>query len=114
MLTWDKNDETDLAGFIVAWGTISGNYSQSYTTEDTTIQIFIPDSLKTDSLFFIVSAFDESGNLSESSRELAVIPEVLKMNMVDDENKRIDVEDLRKYLELYRKHFGKTIWRYTN
>lgn len=70
-VTWDANSETDLDGYYVHLGNLSGNYHfKSGATIDTFYKFV---KLKKDTTYFLaVSAFDTAGNESGKSEEVRV------------------------------------------
>ncbi len=69
--SWDANSESDLAGYIVYYGTQSGNYTQSVDVGNTTSKtITIQDTNKT--YFFAIKAYDNAGNKSGFSQEVSL------------------------------------------
>lgn len=110
-VTWDRNQEVDMKGYHVYWGAEHRNYNYFTFVVDTVVQIFLNDSLKTDSVFVSVTAIDSANNESGFSKEIVFIPEVLNINLFYDENRRIDIQDLREFLNKYRAHVGKTSWK---
>jgi hypothetical protein len=74
-VSWDKNSESDVAGYKVYCGTASHNYQSCLDAGAfTSIEI---DDLTPGKIYYIsVSAYDNSGNESASSQEFhATIPE---------------------------------------
>jgi hypothetical protein len=76
-LNWSLNSETDLAGYLVYYGSESGVYDGVDANEgESPITISTFDEFELSGLpdggsqyFFVVKAFDLSGNLSEASNE---------------------------------------------
>jgi len=68
--TWNANQEDDLAGYIVSYGTTSGNYTTQTDVGNSTV--FVAEGL-TDGqeYFFNVKAYDFSGNVSQPSAEVS-------------------------------------------
>ena len=69
-LTWDANSEADLAGYIIFYGTSSGEYSSQKTVGKVTshtLSGLSPDTR----YFFALKAFDESDNRSGFSNEVS-------------------------------------------
>lgn len=114
IVTWNSNIEPDLSSYTVCVTSIKGIMYDFCNIKDTIIQIFIPDSIAGDSVFINIYAVDTASNVSGPSRTIGLIPDVLYLNYHHDNNNRIDVEDLRGFLRLYRRYFGKTIWRHTD
>ena len=74
-ISWDKNSESDVAGYKVYYGTASHNYQSSLDAGNfTSIEI---DDLTPGKIYYIsIAAYDYSGNESASSQEFhATIPE---------------------------------------
>jgi hypothetical protein len=67
--TWNPNTEADLAGYKVCYGTESGKYSVEKDVGNTTV--YVADNL-TDgqNYFFVVKAYDQTGNVSNPSVEV--------------------------------------------
>ena len=73
-LEWDANTETDLAGYIVYWGTTSGVYSQASEVIPQGTEEFILDASRFpagQTYFFAITALDLSGNESNPSNEVS-------------------------------------------
>jgi len=72
-LVWDANTEADLAGYNVYWATTSGGYSQinskdvGNVTECPLSSLNLPDG----TWYFVVTAYDTSGNESGFSNEVS-------------------------------------------
>jgi hypothetical protein len=69
-LAWDANKESDLKGYIVYYGTASGNYTSNVDVGNKT-QYTTPDLPDGPTYYFAVKALDTSGNASAFSEELA-------------------------------------------
>lgn len=76
-LAWDAPTQntdgsplTDLAGYRVFYGTSSGNYSKSVYVGDT-ITCVISNLSSGTTYYFVVTAYDTSGNESDYSNEVA-------------------------------------------
>lgn len=67
---------SDLDGFYVHYGMSSGSYSRTATVDDETATSVQIDSLESGTWYFVVTAFDTSGNESAASAEVskAVMP----------------------------------------
>jgi len=115
LASWSPNTENDIHHYLVKFGQASGVYNDSIMVmhPDTSVQIFIQDSLKMDSLFAVVHAVDDAGNISAPSPEIACIPFVVYWDCVWDENGRIDIEDWRAIMDMVRSVWGKSIYRKT-
>ncbi len=70
--TWDPNSESDLAGYKVYYGTESGSYSTIEDVGNTTSYV-ARDLVAGQEYFFVVTAYDESGNESEPSVEVSAM-----------------------------------------
>jgi hypothetical protein len=66
----DGTPLTDLAGFVIRYGTIAGAYTQSVTVNDPLATSYQIDGLPVGVYFVVVVAFDTSGNLSSPSSEV--------------------------------------------
>ena len=70
---WDPNTETDLAGYKIYKGTSSGHYSAPIATLPANSTSYEADGLqKGSTYFFVVTAFDNSGNEGPLSDELTI------------------------------------------
>ncbi|HPX49375.1 MAG TPA: fibronectin type III domain-containing protein [Deltaproteobacteria bacterium] len=71
VVSWNANTESDLAGYIVYYGTRSGNYTASVDTGNVTRYQF--NNVQTGVTYYVaVSAYDTSGNESELSDEASI------------------------------------------
>ncbi|HBP87580.1 MAG TPA: FG-GAP-like repeat-containing protein [Nitrospirales bacterium] len=70
-LTWDANPESDLMGYYVHMGTAQGSY---HTTENAGINpSYVFQNLQQGlTYYFTVTAYDQSGNISEPAQEVAI------------------------------------------
>jgi hypothetical protein len=68
-LAWDSNTETDLAGYIVYWGTATRNYPNSIDVGNNTIHM-ITGLNAGPTYYFAVTAYDTSDNESNYSSEV--------------------------------------------
>jgi len=69
-LAWDANQETDLAGYKVYYGTSSGEYINSIDVGDVTA--YRLDNLLEDVTYYVaVTAYDTSDNESDFSEEVS-------------------------------------------
>jgi hypothetical protein len=69
-LAWDSNVDEDLAGYIVYYGTASHDYKWNVDIgEETSVTISGLDDRK--NYYFAVTAYDEEGNESAYSEEIA-------------------------------------------
>lgn len=112
-LLWNRNTEADLSHYIVYTGPRSRVYTDSITTTDTLIYLFIPEAQKADSFFASAKAVDDLGQKSKWGEEIACIPEVVTLDFKTDSLKRIDINDLRESQKKLRLVWGKTIYRKT-
>jgi hypothetical protein len=69
MLAWDPNDEDDLAGYKIYYGTSSGNYSTSVDVGNTT-EYTITGLNDGVTYYFAATAYDTSDNESDYSEEV--------------------------------------------
>nr|MBA3966001.1 fibronectin type III domain-containing protein [Nitrospirales bacterium] len=70
-LTWDANPEPDLMGYYVHMGTSQGSYNTTKNPGLTPSYIFqnLPEG---STYYFTVTAYDQSGNISEPAQEVAI------------------------------------------
>lgn len=69
-VTWDPNPESDVVGYIVFYGTASGQYTTSMDNgNQTTLQLTLPDSQA--SYYFAVCAYNSAGLRSALSTEVS-------------------------------------------
>jgi len=66
-LVWDPNPESDIAGYMVYYGRVSGDYTRLVTVTNPTARIGVRDSKTT---YFAVTAFNTAGVESELSQEV--------------------------------------------
>ena len=66
-LVWDRNPETDIAGYNVYYGRVSGDYTHLVTVTNPTAMIAVTGS-KT--IYFAVTAYNTGGVESELSEEV--------------------------------------------
>jgi len=76
-ITWDRNQEPDIAGYKVYWGTASGSYSDSATINDTATDpptaTYTIDGLDVGTTYyFAIKAFDLAGQESIYSDEASI------------------------------------------
>ena len=69
-LAWDPNSEPDLVGYLVHYGTVSGNY-QVYMDVGNNTQATISNLQNGGTYYFSVTAYDSSANESGYSNEVA-------------------------------------------
>src|SRR4029450_13720551 len=69
-LGWDANRESDLAGYVLYWGTQSGTYNSSQDVGRATQQQVngLTDGTK---YYFIVKAYNTAGMFSDASAEVS-------------------------------------------
>ena len=106
---WDKNSEGDISGYICYWGMRSRNYTGSVDVVKNSCTLFIPDSLKSDSVFIAVRAYDTSLNVSDFSNELAFVPNVLSLDLNNDGI--ITYLDYQIFYKRYKAHKNKTSFK---
>ena len=71
-LTWNANQESDLAGFKLYRGTTSGGYGAPIATLPGNVTTYIATGLQVGTTyFFIITAYDLSGNESPRSNEVS-------------------------------------------
>lgn len=71
-LTWNASTESDLAGYKVYRGTASGTYGAPLTTLPKTMTSYTTTGLLTGTTyFFVITAYDSSGNESTFSNEVS-------------------------------------------
>lgn len=66
-LAWDENPESDIAGYHVYYGRVSGGYTRLETVSDATAVIGVRG---TRTVYFAVTAFNTSGLESPFSEEV--------------------------------------------
>ena len=66
-LVWNPNPEPNIAGYIVYYGRVSGNYSRLVTVTETTAMIGVRGNR---TVYFAVTAFDTNGLESDLSDEV--------------------------------------------
>jgi len=69
-LTWDANKETDLAGYVLYWGSESREYTQSRDVGLSRV-VYLNTLDLWDVTYFAVTAYDTSGNESDYSKEVS-------------------------------------------
>jgi hypothetical protein len=69
-LAWDANTEADLAGYIVHYGTSRGVYDRTMDVGKTTTWTF-PDADSSKTYYFVVQAYNTSGDRSALSAEVS-------------------------------------------
>ena len=68
-LAWDPNSETNLAGYVIYYGTASGQYSSSNNVGNTT-NTTVSGLMEGGNYYFVVTAYDASGLESDPSNEV--------------------------------------------
>ena len=71
-VSWDANSESDLAGYKIYYGTASGNYDKVVNVGNTSSQK-IENLTDGQTYYFVVTAFDASGNESDFSAEVNIV-----------------------------------------
>ena len=61
----------DLAGYVIYWGTESGNYDQQVRVDNVGLTAYVVDGLKPAGYFFTATAFNSAGVESDYSNEVA-------------------------------------------
>lgn len=78
ILEWDANSETDIAGYIVSWGTASGTYVETLDVgNQTTFAFAEPDASR--EYYFRVRAYDSRGLVSGYSTEVKSSPAAIAL-----------------------------------
>ncbi|MCH8981657.1 Ig-like domain-containing protein, partial [candidate division KSB1 bacterium] len=72
-VSWDANTESDLSGYKIYYGTSSGSYDDVVDVGNTT-SFSINNLVVGTTYFFVVTAFDFSGNESGFSNEVSFTP----------------------------------------
>ena len=72
-ITWSANTENDLAGYKIYDGLFSGYYSRVTTVEKDATSAFLVRWKTTMTRYFVVTAFDTSGNESDFSAEVSLL-----------------------------------------
>ena len=66
-LVWNPNPESDIAGYMVYYGRVSGDYTRLVTVTDPTARIGVRDDKTT---YFAVTAYNTAGVESDLSAEV--------------------------------------------
>lgn len=74
-ITWSRNSEYDLGGYVVYYGTSSGNYDRKITVGDLN-KCRIENLINGVRVYIAISAIDTSGNESGKSPEVSEIPQL--------------------------------------
>jgi hypothetical protein len=61
----------DLAGYVIYWGTESGNYDQQVRVDNVGLTAYVVDGLEPAGYFFTATAFNSAGVESDYSNEVA-------------------------------------------
>lgn len=73
VLAWDANSESDVTGYLVSWGTASGNYVETLDVGNQTTFAFVePDTTR--EYYFSVRAYDSTGLISAYAVEVKSQP----------------------------------------
>jgi hypothetical protein len=83
--TWTPNSEPDLAGYIVYYGTESGNCTNEVDVKNTTT-FMASDLIDGQEYFFAVKAYDYSGNKSSLSAEVSATVGGPMLAVLKDQN----------------------------
>ena len=71
-LTWNANTESDLAGYKIYRATTSGGYGAPIATLQGNVTTYIASGLQSGTTyFFVITAYDLSGNESPYSNEVS-------------------------------------------
>lgn len=68
--TWNPNNEADLAGYTISYGTESGQYSVEQDVGNSTVFV-AEDLVDGEDYYFVVKAYDQAGNISDPSVEVS-------------------------------------------
>lgn len=88
-VSWDANTENDLSGYKIYYGTSSGSYDDVLDVSNTT-SFLINNLVIGTTYFFVVTAYDFSGNESSFSSEVnftptqGTPPQITGVSVVDD------------------------------
>src|SRR4051794_3449760 len=81
-LAWNPNSESDLAGYALSYGTISGQLTTTIDVGNTTTYVFaIPDPTKV--YYLALRAYNTSGLFSPFSNEVATTPIVPPLSVTN-------------------------------
>ena len=70
-VSWDPNSESDLAGYRIYYGTKSGNYDTNVDAGNAA-SVEIKGLQTNTTYYFVATAYDNSGNESEFSKEVSL------------------------------------------
>ena len=93
-VTWDANQESDIAGYQVHYGTSSGIYSMIVDVENVT-QYRVSNLTIGQTYYFAVTAYDNSGNVSDYSIEKSytaqdgVPPTISSVRLLDPDRVKV-------------------------
>ncbi|MFH0900075.1 MAG: discoidin domain-containing protein [Pseudomonadota bacterium] len=73
-VSWEANSEEDLAGYQLRWGTASGSYQLELQLPPEETTAYLRDLENGVTYYFVVHAFDRSGNASAPSTEVSAAP----------------------------------------
>ncbi|MBN1349996.1 hypothetical protein JXJ21_11345 [candidate division KSB1 bacterium] len=112
---WQPNTESDLSHYVLKLGKAPNEYFNEpyYETTETSVQVFLPDSIKSDSIYCAVSAVDSS-NLESPPNIIVCVPQVVSLNFQIDDKMRINRADIDKILDLMHDYYDKKVWAYTD
>lgn len=108
-VSWTHPNPGDIDFYRVYWGHESRTYMNFQTTPDTFLVLFVPAERYQDTLYCSATANYLDGTETEFSDEIATVPELLQLNK-DKEDRAIIIGDLRYWLALIRKWWGKDSW----
>ena len=83
-IAWDANQESDLKGYVLYYGTSSGNYTSNIDVGNTT-QYTVPDLQNGATYYFAVTAYNQADLESDYSVELPYTVEVTQDIVVDSD-----------------------------
>ncbi len=76
-LAWDANTDSDLAGYRLEYGTTPGTYTTTVDVGNVT-SYALAGLVANTTYYFVVVAYDQAGNVSAPSNEVATTPTVLQ------------------------------------
>lgn len=101
--SWAPNTEDDLVGYLLYAGTTSGRYDQQFQTTDTSYKV---DGLAVgQTYYFVVKAFDYSGNISGPSEEVSITIQDMTPNYDFNNDGIVDPDDAPSI----RLHYGRIV-----
>jgi hypothetical protein len=74
-LTWNTNNEDDIAGYIIYYGSSSRNYNSIVEVGNRT-SYTIPNLVDGNTYFFALTAYDINGNESDFSKEISYVASI--------------------------------------